>query len=641
MSPATFSTHSHSKPGWIALLSVVVLFASACDPPVSKPPYQDLTHYSTVFQRDKFYRLYLPEGYDRNEDRYPVVYFFHGWGGRYKSDDNAKLAYEKLQTLVDKYKVIMVMWDGNVDENEPRPYNIGNHGDVRYPVQMKDYFTELVHYVDSAYRTKSDREHRGIIGFSMGGFMSYFLAGKYPDQASAAVGMTGSPEFFVGYPENHTLYPVRYAFQNLENVKLRFHNSTADELTDLNTEVHQGAQWYGNLSFDYWQFEGGHVVDLPGETAVFERAMKFVSQAFGDPLPLPTRWSHYDLYSDFSLYDYTVTSSKKEPGFINLSNVTKHGFDISTLKWLPDGPAVGKCSVEVTTASLYAPGADLTVRRYQKSSGRSSVSKVKADASGRLHVLFDEQSYEVGISDGSTTDFSFVDYTLDDKLRYLRAGQPAKLKITLFNRTGLAGRGDVKVSLSSSDTATTITPSELAMKVPVDLAVIESASFDIQTTKIPPGNGAPPWIRVKLDVTASDLKYSEYFTIPVYFNVPEADQLFIDDGKAASDSIAIVGHGNGNGVVNPGEQVAVYTNGHRLKIYTDDPWVVSSEEKVVEDVLPAKWPDGYSLSSVVMIDPKCPDGHVIEAIANYETKEFMPIKRIVHWRKIKLRVMRK
>ena len=60
-------------------------------------PYQDLTHESAVFGSTKTYRLYLPEGYNQSPTkRYPVVYFFHGWGGRHYKDDSAKLEYEKL-----------------------------------------------------------------------------------------------------------------------------------------------------------------------------------------------------------------------------------------------------------------------------------------------------------------------------------------------------------------------------------------------------------------------------------------------------------------------------------------------------------------------------------------------------------------
>ena len=85
-----------------------------------------------------------------------------------------------LKALVDKYQVILVMWDGSMDGIEPRPYNVGNHENVKFEVQMKDYFPELVAYTDSTYRTFPHRVHRGIIGYSMGGFMSFFLARKIP-----------------------------------------------------------------------------------------------------------------------------------------------------------------------------------------------------------------------------------------------------------------------------------------------------------------------------------------------------------------------------------------------------------------------------------------------------------------------------
>src|SRR5688572_7815090 len=200
------------------LVMLLFLVLVSCQRNVKVETYKDLTHQSNIFKGDKYYRLYLPQGYSEGSERYPVIYFFHGWGGRYKSDDNAKLEYEMIKTLVDKYNVILVMWDGNMVEKEPRPYNIGNHPDVKYDIQMKDYFLELVAHVDATYRTIPEKSKRGIIGFSMGGFMSYFLAGKYPDKIAAAVNMTGSPEFFIGFPDNHTLYPVRYTFSNLREV---------------------------------------------------------------------------------------------------------------------------------------------------------------------------------------------------------------------------------------------------------------------------------------------------------------------------------------------------------------------------------------------------------------------------------------
>src|SRR5690606_36411566 len=162
-------------------------------------------------------------------------------------DPSAKLEYEMIKDLVDKYQVILVMWDGNYDEEQPRPYNMGYHENITSEIQMKDYFLELIGHVDATYRTVADREHRGIIGFSVGSMTSWFLAGKYNDKVCAAANLTDSPEFFIGYPDNHTLLPLRYTFKNLKDLTLRLHTSTNGELVHLNSEVNKGAEWEGGL----------------------------------------------------------------------------------------------------------------------------------------------------------------------------------------------------------------------------------------------------------------------------------------------------------------------------------------------------------------------------------------------------------
>ena len=331
--------------------------------------YTDLSHESKVFGHRKSFRLYLPQGYESSAERFPVIYFFHGWGGRYYKDDSAKLEYEMLKPLIDKYQVILVLWDGNIIEEEPRPYNIGNHEDVKFKVQIKDYFPELVSYIDSTYRTMIDRQHRGIIGFSMGGIMSYFLAGKYPDKICAAANLHGSPEFFIGYPQNHTLYPLRYTFRNLQDVQLLLHNSTNDVLYYLNEEVNKGAHWEEDLHYSYELFPGNHKIDDPGKTEIFEKALSYVVNAFEHPVVKTKKWSHYDIYPDFNVWDYSVKTDKHKPGFIYLWSVNSKGFGLYSQKWLPDGPNLDTCNMDVTTAPLYDPKIQYNMVSYRKSDG--------------------------------------------------------------------------------------------------------------------------------------------------------------------------------------------------------------------------------------------------------------------------------
>jgi enterochelin esterase-like enzyme len=613
--------------------------------------FQDLTHYSNVFGKEKNYRLYLPDNYRQTDQKYPVIYFFHGWGGRYFKDDNAKLEYAKLGTLVNKYQVILVMWDGNMDESEPRPYNIGDHKDVKYNIQMKDYFPELVSYIDSTYRTYTDRRHRGIIGFSMGGIMSFYLAGKYPDKVSAAVNMVGSPEFFIGLPDNHTLYQVRYTFDNLRDVGLLFHNRKECPLTGLNNEVNQGATWSELKNYEYHKFEGGHKVDAPGETKVFESAIHFITNQFKNHVPLEKSWSHYDLCPEFSLWGYSVKSTKDEPGFLFLRNVDANGFGFYTKKWLPDGPPIKNCKATVSTGPIYEPGVIYEISVYNKTKNQLSKYKIAPDRQKRLHFELTGEGCEIGIAKkGIQSVFVTTGYQLNNNQKYLRTNEKEEISVDIMNRGGSIGaKRKFKVTLCCADSSVHISAPTQTINLQEGQQLFKTNPFKIYSNKTPPTNGSPAWLRMKVSMEYNTLHYEDNFLLPVFYDVPYFTNIKIDDkrqimaAKSEGDNGRIAtestwGLGNGNGIANAGEQIMLYEKGHRLRLFTDDPYVFTDGEKLVDEVLPAVWPDGFTLSSVVKIADDCPAGHKIEFLTQYETKTNMPIHRCVEWGKVKIKV---
>jgi len=100
----------------------------------------------------------------------------------------------------------------------------------------------------------------------------------------------------------------------------------------------------------------------------------------------------------------------------------------------------------------------------------------------------------------------------------------------------------------------------------------------------------------------------------------------------------VLGKGNGNGIAEAGEQIMVYQNGHRLRLYTDDPYVETRSERLFDEyVKGGHWDDGVTLTSIIKIADNCPSGHTIEFLSNYETK-IWPIIRRVHWGKVKITV---
>lgn len=588
---------------------------------------EDYVHYSDVFGREKTYRVFLPADYSISQERYPVIYYFHGNKGSHE------MALSELAAkLVRKNSVILVAWNGRSVNSDIRPYNVGFHSNVNYETQFKDYFPELVAHIDSTFRTLSDRENRAVIGHSMGGIMSFFLAGKYPHLIGAAVNSKGSPEFFIGYPNNHSLYSVRYFFKNLLGVKLRFQNSTQGELVYLNNEVHQGALRENDISYEYQAYEGGHKL----KTTDFKDAFNFVVAAIRDPLKKPDRWHHADLYSDFEVWGYEVKSNKNKPGFIEMHGVTKGGFGIATKKWFPEGGEILGVKMNISTAPIYLPNVDYSLFDYNLTRKEGKLTTVKSDAEGRLNVDVNHEQRQIGIfRKNDPAEIVLLDYAVNGEGAFLDHKKECMLKLQLLNRGGGMAKG-MKVRLSTTTEGVSIANPTIEVD---DIASCENrwlvTDFKVTASNEPPRDGSP--FRIRFDVTITDRKGNEWkdeFDAPTYFDVPEFTEIGIDDGDSE-----IFGSGNGNNIAEPGESIMIYEISHRTRLYYDDPYI--SFERIHVDLQPDKWGDGYAVSSVVHIAEDCPIGHQIKFLANYEVKEWKAIKRNVTWGKFIITVGKK
>jgi enterochelin esterase-like enzyme len=580
---------------------------------------EDKTHFSKVFNREKPYRIFLPEDYYTSEKRYPVIYYFHGNTGSHELD------MEGVDRLVKQNGVILVAWNGRSVDADLRPYNIGNHSNINYQVQFKDYFTEFVSYIDSTYRTLADRSDRAIIGHSMGGIMSFFLAGKYPDMVGTAYNSKGSPEFFIGYPSQHSLYRVRYMFKNLYGVRLGFANSISGELHNLNQEVIQGALQETGLDFTYHVYDGGHAI-TPDQ---FRDAFEFVAASFKDPLPDPKRWHHADLYPDFDIWGYEIRSNLDKSGFIDLKGVTKSGMGIGTKAWEPDGIVIPGVHVSVRTPANFHPETLYSLLDYNATEDKKSISTVISDKEGRISFTVNHENHQIGLfRTGDPAEITYVSHRVNGKGIFLDSKKECMLGIRLLNRGGCEAKG-IRVTLSTPTEGVTI-----ANHI-IDLANLGSgeliwlpADFKVTAANQPTKDGSP--FRIRFDVTIADNKkhiWKDEFEAPVYYDVPEFTNIGIDDGDSE-----VFGSGNGNNIAEPGETVMIYeiSNGsHRLQLYYDDPFIDS--ERLYDEIQPDKWGDGYSLSSLIHISEDCPSGHRIKFLASYEIKEWKAIRRDVTW----------
>jgi enterochelin esterase family protein len=145
--------------------------------------------------------VYLPEGAGTTDTpRLPVLYLFHGLGGRESDwvgagDIAATLDREIAAGRVRPMIVVMPMAGDTWYVDDPA----GAH-----PMETA-FTTDLVAAVDARYRTAACRTGRATGGLSMGGYGALLYAFDRPDLYSAAISLSGS--IFSPIPEGAPMRP--------------------------------------------------------------------------------------------------------------------------------------------------------------------------------------------------------------------------------------------------------------------------------------------------------------------------------------------------------------------------------------------------------------------------------------------------
>ncbi len=120
--------------------------------------------------------VYLPDGYEANDARFPVLYFLHGMFGNERKWENRGVP-DQLDELIAQKKVppmIVVCPNG-----ENSMYVNWVSGKADWEIFIAD---ELPKAIDAKYRTIAGRTGRGISGDSMGGFGALNIAFHHPDE---------------------------------------------------------------------------------------------------------------------------------------------------------------------------------------------------------------------------------------------------------------------------------------------------------------------------------------------------------------------------------------------------------------------------------------------------------------------------
>ncbi|MGW8316588.1 MAG: alpha/beta hydrolase-fold protein, partial [Bacteroidales bacterium] len=140
---------------------------------------------------DRAASVYLPPGYENSpENRYPVLYFLHGYTSSHLSFFGGSSAFPDLDfskimdKLINSGAVPPVII---VSPNVNNKYGGCFYTNSYVTGQWEDFIArDVIDFVESNYRVISKRESRGIAGHSMGGYGTITLAMKHPELFSSA-----------------------------------------------------------------------------------------------------------------------------------------------------------------------------------------------------------------------------------------------------------------------------------------------------------------------------------------------------------------------------------------------------------------------------------------------------------------------
>ncbi|MEK5254345.1 alpha/beta hydrolase-fold protein [Paenibacillus sp. FSL F4-0125] len=168
--------------------------SNASDSPTSVEVAKGTVHIENIGERRIF--VYLPAGYETNSERYPVVYMHDGQN--VFNTNTSSLGKEwRVEEIIDQLvadgtmeKVIVIgvaSSDGSERGMEYVPFpDESIPSDGTSAEKFTQYFINtVIPYVDDAYRTIPDRDHRMIMGSSFGAIQALWMGYQHPETFSA------------------------------------------------------------------------------------------------------------------------------------------------------------------------------------------------------------------------------------------------------------------------------------------------------------------------------------------------------------------------------------------------------------------------------------------------------------------------
>ncbi len=172
--------------------------------------------------------VFLPPGYYENPTkRYPVLYFTNGGAGLPGIGGGENPEFLMLENMIASNRtvpMIMVSFSPSAPGGDSVGWASfaggGNQTNERYVLAAQAIADEVVPWIDNAFRTVADRDHRAIVGFSSAGAQGFLAGARNPEKfANIGTFSGGYPTWpGVGVQIESKLDPKQYSGPDLNRV---------------------------------------------------------------------------------------------------------------------------------------------------------------------------------------------------------------------------------------------------------------------------------------------------------------------------------------------------------------------------------------------------------------------------------------
>ncbi|WP_460516027.1 alpha/beta hydrolase-fold protein [Cyclobacterium sediminis] len=591
-------SHLLSCKGFTQLL--ILLSFLACETPKTEP-FQDIAFYSDAFATERNYRIYLPGDYaEQPEKQYPVVYYFHGYGGRYKWDaydleddvhypENGRLEPPFVMEW-EKYArekgLIIVTWDGyepnlspGKKEREGIPYGnalpydyVRAHETERehWGWDFSAHFRELVQHVDQNFRSIPDRSKRGITGLSMGGLTAYYVAGQNKDLvASVSAFDPANNHPYYGPKGKQVVFPILEMHRSLKGLAVRLTKTDGDWLKYNNWHM---TQLFGSADLSHFET---HTADYPNHWAAdTEQQLDFHRNEFAKSPAIPAKWSHVNPGFDrFDQYGNTFEIKRESPALSLITHANANKIKLLSRTFIPDGPIVQEESIAVSTAGGYAPGENYLLRQFNLSTRAFEAdSLIKADQEGKLAFPLSGGGHWLGINREAEPEAQLgMVFPNNQEHFYFEEGKAESLPFSLVN-IGNALAKEIEIIPISRHSDLQISPDKITISALAGKEAIDSKqAFQFTFGRYSDSSFvAGVDFVIRADQQVADTLRIMAFAAPKAIYSPKKDLILLDGRtvpevpmyQQGMDSIVFKaltgGEGNGNGIWEAGEEVLLY-----------------------------------------------------------------------------------